>query len=421
MSIPLATNANELSPVWMLPFAAQVMAIAILPLSAPHWWKHQRHKGLVSLLLSIPILFMLPWYDLAAFDLIMQTAHDYLVFILLLSALYVAAGGIYIKLSGVATSIANTLLLILGAIAASLVGTTGAAMVFLRPLIRVNRNRQHRVHTVMFFIFLVGNIGGCLTPLGDPPMLLGFLYGVPFTWTLNLWPAWLFSVALLSMLYLAIDRYLIAREQPRARKPAETHTRFAVEGKIHFLWITGILTTVAAAPSSPYLEIMLALLLLFSVLSSSTKIHRANEYHWAPIIEVAVVFAGIFVTMIPALQILKQYGHQLGLHSPFQFFWVTGLVSAILDNAPTYAVFFNIAKSSPLPNPIAGVPESLLSAISLGAVFFGACTYISNAPNLMIRAIAEHAGIRMPSFFAHLGYSILILLPIFVLLAELVF
>ncbi|MCR4415140.1 MAG: sodium:proton antiporter, partial [Thermoguttaceae bacterium] len=347
--------------------------------------------------------------------------------------LYVITGGIRIEGNLAAHPATNAAFLIAGAILASFVGTTGAAMLLVRPLLETNRERKHVRHTVVFFIFVVCNCGGCLLPLGDPPLFLGYLLGVPFLWTLKLWPAWLFANGALVTLYYLWDRFWcypkeslvdVARDEMRS-------------GRLRFsgLWpnaglLAGVVLSVALLdPSKPvpgtdwhpwlYLrEVVQLVLVALSLSLGSDALRHRNRFTYHPIIEVAALFLGIFVCMQAPIQILHVEGPSLGLSSPAAFFWATGSLSSFLDNAPTYVVFFETAGSlmaGPSETTIAGVREPLLVAVSLGAVFMGAMTYIGNGPNFMVRAIAERSGIAMPSFFGYMVYSCLVLLPIFAL------
>jgi Na+/H+ antiporter NhaD/arsenite permease-like protein len=321
--------------------------------------------------------------------------------------------------------VVNGCFLGLGALLASIMGTTGASMLLIRPLLQTNAERRYVVHTVVFFIFLVSNIGGCLTPLGDPPLFLGYLRGVPFTWTLSLWPVWLTMVVMLLVVYGVWDTIMHARESPQALRLDRTHIEpLRLQGSINFLFLGLVVTAVALVPS-PWRMLLMLAATGSSLLLGGTAARQANQFTYAPIIEVAVLFLGIFLTMGPALEFLDQHGASLGVNTPARFFWVTGAFSSFLDNAPTYVTFFEAARaqaSLTLGGPtVAGVPDIWLKAISLGAVFMGANSYIGNGPNFMVKAVAEEAGIKMPSFFGYMAYSGLILMPLFVGIALLVF
>ncbi len=429
-----------LGPVWVLPFVGMLLSIAIFPLVAPMVW--HRHFGKISafwvLLFLLPFTIQFGW-RLALFELLHTALLEYIPFIILLLVLFTVAGGVRVTGSIAGTPAVNTAMLALGTAMASWMGTTGAAMLLIRPLVRANLERRHRVHVIVFFIFLVANIGGSLTPLGDPPLFLGFLKGVEFFWptTHMFLPMLLVSVALLA-LFFVIDTVLYGREptqKPRARES------LGLEGGINLLLLVGVVGAVLMSGLwRPNLSIAVfhvdvelqnmardvALLGLaaasWRITSSESRV--ANAFSWFPIVEVAKLFAGIFLTIIPAIAILRA-GTE-GALSPIVnavtdangqpvdavYFWATGILSSFLDNAPTYLVFFNTAGGDPVT--LMGPLASTLLAISAGAVFMGANTYIGNAPNFMVRAIAEERGIKMPSFFGYMAWSGGILLPVFV-------
>ena len=343
----------------------------------------------------------------------------------LLGSLYTISGGIALRGDLQATPVVNGCFLGLGALLASIMGTTGASMLLIRPLLQTNAERRYVTHTVVFFIFLVSNIGGCLTPLGDPPLFLGYLRGVPFTWTLSLWPVWLTTVVLLLVVYGVWDTIMHARESPQALRLDRTHLEpLRLQGSINFLFLGLVVTAVALVPA-PWRMLLMLAATGGSLLLGGTAARHANQFTYAPIIEVAVLFLGIFLTMAPALEFLDQYGASLGVNTPARFFWATGVFSSFLDNAPTYVTFFETARAQASltlgGTTVAGVPDIWLRAISLGAVFMGANTYIGNGPNFMVKAVAEEAGIKMPSFFGYMVYSGLILMPLFVGMTLLVF
>jgi Na+/H+ antiporter NhaD/arsenite permease-like protein len=293
-------------------------------------------------------------------------------------------------------------------------------MVLIRPLLQTNRERKHVAHTVVFFIFLVSNIGGCLTPLGDPPLFLGYLLGVPFTWTFRLFVPWLFTTGLVLGIYFLWDRRAHAREtKADLKRDFYEVRRLRVGGRENVLLLAGVLASVAFL-HAPWREAAIVALALFSWFRTDPGLHKANRFTFHPILEVAALFAGIFATMLPALHILQARGAELGVREPWQFFWATGALSSFLDNAPTYLTFLALARSLHLPADVVGVPNALLTAISLGAVFMGANTYIGNGPNFMVRSIAEERGVRMPSFGGYMLYSGGVLIPVF-LLVTLVF
>jgi Na+/H+ antiporter NhaD/arsenite permease-like protein len=404
---------ETLSPLWILFFVLMLLAIAVLPLQAEHWWESNLNKFWVSLALGIPVLTL---YLLQSPASLVHTAEEYLSFMTLLTALFVISGGILLTGDLRATPLTNTIFLAVGTVMASFTGTTGASMLLIRPLLKTNAERVHKVHTFIFFTFTVSNIGGCLTPLGDPPLFMGYLRGVPFSWTFSLWPEWLVVNSILLGIYFVWDSLAFTREPTAALlrdrllvKPLRTL------GNLNWPLIAGVVLSVAFL-QAPIREIVMIGLLLLSLWLTDRDIRRGNHFTWYPMVEVAVVFFGIFLTMIPALDILRARGESLGVSEPWHFFWATGMLSSFLDNTPTYLTFFALAEGLGRHGEIPGVhmPEAILRAISLGAVFMGANTYIGNAPNFMVKSIAQTSGVRMPSFFGFFGYALLILMPIFV-------
>lgn len=432
MTPVLATFASgqalgHLLPLWSVaPFGLILLGIAVLPLVAGHFWERNLNKALVSAALGIPILAWIATYDRAV---LLHTAHEYVAFIVLLGALYVIAGGIVVRGTLAGTPGLNTSLLGIGAVLASLIGTTGASMLLIRPLLRANSVRRRKVHVVVFFIFVVSNAGGLLTPLGDPPLFLGFLRGVPFLWTLHLWREWLFVNGVLLVLFYVVDSTIFRKEdletpgdldEEAVRHQVPVH----LAGAHNFIFLAGVVVVLLASGSLALppgvQEAGMLLMAGLSWVTTPRPLRRENDFSWHPIVEVAVIFVGIFATMIPALAILNARGGELGLTAPWQFFWAAGALSSFLDNAPTYLTFASAASglagtdAARLQELIAhGHGAQLLVAVSLGAVFMGANTYIGNGPNFMVKAIAEQSGVRMPSFFGYLAYSGAILLPIF--------
>jgi len=424
---------------------------------AGHWWEHNRSKAIVATLLAVPIVI----YQLVAFGEVgvHELAHkgmEYASFIMLLGSLFVITGGVYVGGSLSGTPLVTTALLGFGGLIASFIGTTGASVLLIRPLLRANASREQKVHIVVFFIFVVSNCGGLLTPLGDPPLFLGYLKGVPFEWTLQLWKEWLLvNVALLMIFNVWDQRVLAAEERRRPGSQLEEvmkHAPLRIEGGLNFLFLLGIVATIYCAGAGvgtggepwPFgLQEGAMLVLAVAAWFTTKPINRErNRFTWTPVVEVAVLFAGIFVTMTPALLILNAWGQGqrevfgmgFDMHHPAQFFWSTGLLSSFLDNAPTYLTFASTAcglegvplEGRYLANLLAhteggGIGTHLLQAISCGAVFMGANTYIGNGPNFMVKAIAEEGGIKMPSFFGYMAYSGLILLPLFALATLLFF
>ena len=407
------TDPTVLLPAYsVLPFVAMLLAIAALPLWVPAWWEHHPNKLLLSAALGIPVLGL---YLLRQPAAVLHVAEDYVSFIVLLGGLFVISGGVLLRGDLQATPGVNATFLAGGALLASLVGTTGASMLLIRPLLQTNRERRHTVHTVVFFIFLVSNIGGMLTPLGDPPLFLGYLQGVPFTWTLRLWPQWLLMIGSLLAVYVVWDSVAYARESPEAiRRDRVEIEPLRVRGALNGLWLLGVVGAVALL-HAPLREIAIVALAGLSLWRTPGAVRRANGFTAGPMVEVAVLFLGIFLTMMPAIELLRTRGAGLGVREPWQFFWATGTLSSFLDNAPTYVVFLALAQGLGLAREVVGVPASVLAGISVGAVAMGANTYIGNAPNFMVKAIAEEAGVKMPSFLGYMLYSGAVLMPLFLL------
>ena len=435
-------------PLWsVIPFVGILLSIALFPLLAPHFWHGHFPKisALWALLFAVP--FLIVFKGEALYEIMHIYLVDYIPFIILLWGLFAVSGGILVRGRLQGSPMVNTLILLIGTLIASWVGTTGASMLLIRPLLRANKWRRNKIHIVIFFIFLVSNIGGALTPLGDPPLFLGFLHSVPFFWTFTLFPQMLFVSVILLLMFYAFDTYQYKKEE----KPEEVESApdpLRLEGTINFLFLFGIVVAVLQSGlwhgisfdvGGVHMEIQnllrdLSIIAMgyLSIRYTSSKIREDNQFSWFPIKEVAYLFAGIFMTIIPALLILKAGAKgnlswlTESVKTPQDYFWVTGILSSFLDNAPTYLTFFNTA----LGNFFPGLPEKeavmkliaeqeiYLKAISAAAVFMGAMTYIGNAPNFMVRSIAEEAGIPMPSFFGYLfKYSLLILMPIFVLVS----
>ena len=398
--------------VGVLPFVALLLAFVVAPLAAPRAWASNRVKLLVSGALGLPVLALYARRP----EALLGAAAEYASFIVLLGGLYVVAGGILLRGDLEATPLTNTAFLGAGAVLASLIGTTGASMLLIRPLLQTNQERRHVTHTIVFFIFVVSNVGGLLTPLGDPPLFLGYLHGVPFTWTLRLAPAWGLMVGTLLAAYLAWDTSVHAREPlaalARDRRELE---RLRVTGGLNAVWLAGIVGCVAAL-HAPIREAAIIAFAGVSLWLTPRHVRAANDFSWHPIAEVAAVFLGIFVTMLPALELLRERGSELGVRQPWQFFWATGLLSSFLDNAPTYLAFLALGQGLGEPDEVAGVRHATLTAIAVGAVAMGANTYIGNAPNFMVKSIAERAGVPMPGFLGYMLYSGAVLLPLFALI-----
>jgi Na+/H+ antiporter NhaD/arsenite permease-like protein len=412
-------NALSAPPLYgVLPFAAMLLAIAVCPLWVPHWWESNWNKMIASAALGLPVLAI---YGVRHPAALLHTAEDYVSFIVLLAGLYVISGGILLRGDLVATPATNTGFLALGGILASFVGTTGASMLLVRPLLQTNGERTRVGHTVVFFIFIVSNVGGMLTPLGDPPLFLGYLAGVPFTWTFRLWPQWGLMLVVLLAAFFAYDSVQFGREPLAAiRRDRSRVEPLRVLGGLNAAWLVGVVLAVAFL-HAPWRELAIVALAAVSLRFTPSRIRRDNGFSAGPMVEVAVLFAGIFLTMIPALDLLRLRGDELGVRAPWQFFWATGVLSSFLDNAPTYLTFLALGQGLRLPGEIVGVPGAILAAISVGSVAMGANTYIGNAPNFMVKAIAEEAGVKMPSFVGYMLYSGTILLPLFVVVTVVFF
>ena len=416
----------------------------ICPLVNGAWW--EKFKGAAVLFWSL--LFLVPFAigngaGTALNHFLEVILGDYISFIVLLFGLFCVAGNIRIRGTLAGTPKINVLLLLIGTLLSSWVGTTGASMLLIRPVIRANSWRKRKVHTMVFFIFLVSNIGGCLTPVGDPPLLMGFMHGVPFTWSFHLLPVFLLNVVLLLALYFIIDSRAYKKDLSDGAKPkaSEKTEKIGLEGAHNLIFLLCIVGAVILSGSLANINaffgngikiegevtltfatmIEMAIILLSAFLSFKTtkkEVRTANNFSWGAIQEVAVLFIGIFITMIPALLILSARGSELGITKNWQMFWATGALSSFLDNTPTYLVFFETAVSLHATNEAIGsvmIPQTMLMAISCGAVFMGANTYIGNAPNFMIKSIAEENNIKMPSFFGYLFWSVCCLVPVFLI------
>ena len=400
-------------PVYsVLPFALLLAAIAIMPLAAGHFWEHNKNKAIVTAVLSLPIAV---WLGASHAEALGHTLVEYLSFLALLGALFVISGGIYVSGDLEGRPSTNAFILGIGAVLANVVGTTGASMLLIRLILRTNQQRKNRSHLPVFFILVVSNCGGLLTPLGDPPLFLGYLRGVPFTWTLGLWPVWLGAIAYLLAVFYVVDKRAYLRESAAdiARDVIEKQP-IRIEGGIHIALLFGVVGAVFLP--TPFREIGMVGLALASMYLGPKEPRKKNSFTFGPILEVAILFAGIFITMVPALALLHTHGGELGLREPFQYFLVTGALSSVLDNAPTYLTFLSAAQSLGLPADVVGVPTLFLVAISTGAVLMGANTYIGNGPNFMVKAIADEAKYETPSFFGYAARATGILLPVYLAL-----
>jgi len=420
-------------PLWAsVPFFIMLMFIAIGPLFFHHWWEENKNKLIVSLVLGIPTAIYLLVMNLSH-DLIHQMLFDYIPFIILLGSLFVITGGIHLKGDIQAKPAINTTFLLIGALLASFMGTTGAAMLLIRPVIKTNSQRKFKVHTILFFIAIVANAGGMLTPLGDPPLFLLYLRGAPFEWFFTLTKEWAFVNGMLLLIYFAVDTFYYKKEPiENIKNDLNNVEPIRLKGTYNFIFLLGIIVSVAFLNSN-YLHfihdnhyygfIREAVMVFFAGLSlyfTPRLLRMENKFTWTPIIEVAFLFLGIFLTMIPALLWLKCNADTLGVNSTSLFYYATGGLSAFLDNAPTALAFHKLAcgmvTDPNTPGLVAGIPVEFLTAISLGAVFFGAMTYIGNGPNFMVKAIAEENKINMPSFFGYMfKFSLIVLLPIYII------
>lgn len=444
-------DGRALSVLWGVPFAGILLSIALMPLLAPIFWHHHFGKVAAAWALAFLLPFAMVFGPAAAgAGVVHALLAEYIPFIILLTALFTVAGGIFIRGNLHGSPALNTAILAIGAVLASFMGTTGASMLLIRPLIRANDNRKHVVHVVVFFIFIVSNAGGSLTPLGDPPLFLGFLKGVDFSWTLlHIFPETLFLVGILLALFYAMDWwYYHKKEEIKPQDPTPDDQKFGFDGAINFLllggvvglvlmsglWKSDIVFTIAGTEVGlPGIirDVGLILITVVSLQVTPGSVHADNQFNWGPMMEVAKLFAGIFLTIIPVIAMLKAgvdgpFGAVVravtnpdGTPNPAMYFWATGILSSFLDNAPTYLVFFNTAGGDAQVLMTTMAPT--LVAISTGAVFMGANSYIGNAPNLMVKAIAEDRGVKMPSFFGYMAWSIAILVPLFILMTWIFF
>lgn len=442
-------------PWWsVVPFVGLLLTIGVMSFTAanfPHsklgqFWESNNNKLLVALLWALPVILL--FFSLGNWEPLLESLQEYLAFIVLLFALFVIAGGIYLEGDLKATPHVNVAFLGLGAVLANLIGTTGASVLLIRPVLKTNSQRAHTSHIPVFFIFVVSNIAGCLLPIGDPPLFLGYLEGVPFFWTLRLAGVWATTLAMLLVVFFMWDTLQYRNETVYARlHDAKAYQPLKLKGGINVLWLVGVILAVMfltsrrletwGITSGPLLFVreyvilvMAGLSLLTNPLASATR--RANNFSFGPICEVAFLFIGIFIAMVPALEVLRESGPNLGITEPWHFFWASGALSSVLDNAPTYLTFLSLARGMAIANPAAysvppelagvAVPANLLAAISLGSVFMGANTYIGNGPNFMVKAIAEEWGYKPPDFFTYIvKYSLPILIPVFIVITLIFF
>jgi len=442
----------------IIPFVIILLAIALVPLFYGHWWESNLNKGIMSVLCSLPILGYLLWIGPLGEEVLADVLKDYYAFIILLVALFTISGGIYLEGNLKATPLVNTLFIGLGSILASFIGTTGAAMLLIRPMLNTNRERKRKAHIFVFFTFLVCNIGGSLLPVGDPPLFLGYLFGVPFFWTLRLWPLWLTEVVLILAVFYLWDKWAYSKEAAADLKHDEKAQKgIKIRGLLNIGLLFGVLIAVIALRKyevdGRHIDLawmqqpVMILLALLSFIMDHKKKEQAREsghgqfksprelnvFTFNAIIEVAVLFMGIFITMTPAICLLKAFGAETGVRHAWQFFWMSGGLSSFLDNAPTYATYFALgqgvtkgllasgASLTVVETATGPIAEHILMAISAGAVFMGANSYIGNAPNFMVKTICEEAKVKMPSFFGYMVYSCGILIPSFLLITFIFF
>ena len=431
-------------PIWMcIPFAALLLCVAILPLIANEWW--EKFRPLVVAICSIAFIipFAIKYGAGSATETVLECIlNDYVTFIVLLFGLFCVAGNITVEGSLVGSPRVNVMILAMGTLLSSVIGTTGASMLFVRPIIKMNSWRKKKMHIMVFFIFMISNMGGSLSPIGDPPLLMGFSRGVPFFWSLRLAPILLFNMVVLLIVFYIIDRREYKRDLAHGRMPVieEGQPLVKIRGKHNLIFLVMIVAAVVLSgvlpnvlnnaaipvfgevefPISSLIECVIILLAAFlSFKTTKKEIRVKNHFNWGAITEVAVLFIGIFITMQPAMMILKVKGADLGLSQAWQMFWGTGLLSSFLDNTPTYLVFLTTAGAmsftTGMATTVGTVPILMLEAISCGAVFMGAVTYIGNAPNFMVKSISEENGVKMPSFFGYILWSLCILIPVFIL------
>ena len=438
-------------PLWLcIPFAGLLLCIAVMPLVKGEWWEAHQPLVVVLWILVMVIPFALLYGVRSAAETVLEcTVNDYLTFIVLLFGLFCVSGNITMEGDFAGSPRINVGLLALGTLLASCIGTTGASMLMVRPVIKMNSWRRRKSHIMIFFIFMVSNMGGCLTPIGDPPLLMGFMRGVPFFWSLHLFPVLIFNMVILLFVFYHLDKRNYRRDIAEGRKPdiSKPGTEFRIDGLHNIVFLVMIVAAVILSgvlPGMPAFQdaagnargihifgevslsypslIEIALILLAAFLSFKTtdkEVRVKNHFTWGAIKEVAVLFIGIFITMQPALMLLKAVGPNLGITEPYQMFWATGALSSFLDNTPTYLVFLTTAGTlgftGGISTTLGTLPAKMLSAISCGAVFMGANTYIGNAPNFMVKSISDENGVNMPSFFGYMLWSVAVLIPVFII------
>ena len=450
LCVQAADTARESAvPIWLcIPFAGLLLCIAVMPLIKGEWWETHQPHAVIFWILAMVIPFAVCYGAGRAVETVLECAvNDYLTFIILLFGLFCVSGNITMEGDFAGSPRVNVGLLVLGTLLSSFIGTTGASMLMVRPVLKMNSWRKRKAHLMVFFIFLVSNMGGILTPIGDPPLLMGFMRGVPFFWSLRLFPVLIFNMVLLLFIFYHVDKRMYRKDISEGHKPdiSRPGTQFCIDGLHNLLFLAMIVGAVILSGVLPGLpvfqdsagnvlglhifggvtlsypsliEIVIILAAAFLSFRTTPKdVRTRNHFTWGAIQEVAVLFIGIFITMQPALMLLRQVGPDLGLNQPWQLFWATGALSSFLDNTPTYLVFLTTAGTlgftSGIGTSLGTIPASFLSAISCGAVFMGANTYIGNAPNFMVKSISDENGVNMPSFFGYMLWSVGILVPVF--------
>jgi Na+/H+ antiporter NhaD/arsenite permease-like protein len=413
-------------PALLLPFGALLLGIACGPLLAPKFWEHHLPKIVLGLG-AVPVAYYLAVFH--AGDALLHVAEEYVGFMAVIGALFVISGGVHLRVKGEATPLANTVFLLCGALLSNVIGTTGASMLLIRPWIRMNKYRFTRMH-VAFFIFVISNLGGCLTPIGDPPLLLGYIKGVPFWWVIeHCWQPWCIGIASVLLVFYILDWRNFRRAPQAVREVECAHEEWHADGLVNIAYMAVVLVAIIALPAG-WRELAMVAAAASSWFTTKKSVHEANRFSFEPVREVAWVFLGIFATMKPVLDYVVRHADGLGLRTDAQFYWLTGLLSGVLDNAPTYLTF--LAAAFGLEHLSLDDPQHMhtfvdahghyLIAISVASVFFGALTYIGNAPNLMVKALCDHAGVRTPSFFGYVfRYSLPVLIPIFAVVGWLFF
>ncbi|HEX2869167.1 MAG TPA: sodium:proton antiporter [Ignavibacteriales bacterium] len=425
----METSGLQVPLIALLPFVLMLASIAIFPLFMNHFWEKNKNKLIIAIVLSIPIIVYL--LGAGEYKKLLETIiFDYVPFIILLGSLFTITGGIYLTGDIEAKPSVNTLFLAIGAVLASFMGTTGAAMLLIRPVIQTNKEREYKVHTILFFIGIVANCGGLLTPLGDPPLFMMYLRGASFSWFFGLFPEWLVTNLLLLIIYYFVDSYYHKKEKPEKVALDRTNIRpIKIQGKLNFIWLLGVVLAVAFI-NEQYIglinthehyrflrEAAILVMVLLSLLFTPRLIRVSNNFTWEPIKEVAYLFLGIFITMVPCLLYLQENAKHLGVEAATHFYYASGALSSVLDNTPTAVTFHSLALGLGRIPEVAGIPEALLRAICIAAVFFGSLTYIGNGPNFMVKSVAEENNIKMPDFFSYIfKFSLIVLLPVFIII-----